>query len=96
MILKINKISIKSLVWILSVIYVSAGFVLGLIVTIASLVSPPDQEMGGVGAWAVLLFPIINGLLGCLTAMFLASMYNFLAGLMGGVVIEAEDTNPHN
>ncbi|MDE2221769.1 MAG: hypothetical protein KGK03_01725 [Candidatus Omnitrophica bacterium] len=88
--LTLKKISIKSFTVIFASINVIAGFILGTIVTIVSLVSPPEQGASQAGVWAILLFPIFNGLLGLATSAFLAGLYNLLAGWIGGVEMEYE------
>lgn len=88
--LKLMKISMKSFILIFSTLNVIAGFILGTIVTIVSLVSPPEQGTPDMGVWAILVFPIVNGLLGILTGVFLTGMFNLLAKLMGGLVLEFE------
>ncbi len=93
MILKLKKISMASFVKIFATLNVLAGFILGTIVTLISLVVPDEQGPGGVGAWAILLFPVFNGLLGLLTGMFLTGMYNFLVKFFGGIELEFENEN---
>jgi hypothetical protein len=88
--LKLKKISIKSFILIFSIINVIAGFILGAIVTVVSLIAPDEQGMGAFGAWAILLFPIVNGILGVATGAFLAGLYNFLAQRFGGIELEFE------
>jgi len=87
--LKLKKISMKSFILIFSTINVLAGFILGIIVTIASLAAPEEQG-AALGAWAILIFPIVNGLLGVITGAFLTGMYNFLANYFGGLEFEFE------
>ena len=89
--LKLKKISTKSFILIFSAINVIAGFVLGAVVTIAALTSPADQAAGPLGPWAILIFPVLNGLLGLATGSFLTWMYNFLAQFFGGIELEFED-----
>jgi hypothetical protein len=90
--LKLIKISMKSFILIFSTINVIAGFVLGAVVTLISLIAPDEQGAGAVGAWAILIFPILNGLLGLATGAFLTGMYNFLAPRFGGIELEFEAT----
>lgn len=94
--LKLNKISMKSFIMIFSTINVVAGFFLGAVVTVVSLLAPDEQGFGGAGAWAILLFPILNGLLGVVTGVFLTGMYNFLSQFVGGLVVEFEDITEKN
>jgi hypothetical protein len=90
MLLKLNKIAVKPFVLIVGTIQVVAGFILGLIVTLVALVAPSDQ-VPGVGPWSIIVFPILNGLIGVITAVFLAGIYNVFSKHVGGVVFEFEN-----
>ena len=83
------KISTKSFVLIFSIINVIGGFILGALVSVVSLFAP-DEQNSGVGVWAILLFPVINGLLGIATGAFLTAMFNFFAARFGGIELEFE------
>lgn len=87
--LKLKKISTKSFVVIFSVINVIAGVILGALVTIASLISP-NEEGAALGAWAILIFPVLNGILGAVTGAFFTGLYNVLASRLGGIELEFE------
>lgn len=88
---KLKKISTKSFILIFSIINVTAGLILGTVVTIVSLAAPDEQGAGGgIGAWAILIFPILNGLLGIATGAFFTGLYNFLAQRFGGINLEFE------
>jgi hypothetical protein len=88
--LKLKKISTKSFIIIFSIINVIAGFILGAVVTVASLIAPDDQGSGAFGVWAILIFPVLNGLLGLATGAFFTGLYNFLASRFGGIDMEFE------
>lgn len=87
--LKLKKISIKPFIIIFSIINVIAGFLLGAVVTVVTILSPQEQD-SGVGVWAILLFPILNGILGSLASLLLTGMYNLLATKLGGIELEFE------
>lgn len=89
--LKLNKISVNTFVLIVTSINVIGGFLLGLVVTVISLIVPNEEDLGGLGPWSILVFPILNGLLALMTTSFLAWLYNILAGRLGGIVLEFED-----
>ena len=93
---KLKKISTKSFILIFSVINVIAGFSLGTIVTIVSLVTPEDQGAGPFGVWAILIFPILNGILGVATGAFFTGLYNLLANIWGGIELEFENIQKEN
>ena len=88
--LKLKKIPMKPFVKISSIIYVIAGFLLGLVVTIVSFIVPDEQGLAGVGPWSVVVFPFLNGVLGLLSSMFLAGMYNVLSPYIGAIEFEFE------
>ena len=89
--LKLKKISMKSFILIFSTINVLAGFILGTVVTLVSLLTPPEEQgSGAIGAWAILIFPILNGLLGVVTGAFLTGMFNLFAQYFGGIELEFE------
>lgn len=88
--MKLKKISMKSFVLIFSVINVVSGFILGLVVTVSSIAAPADQASGP-GVWSVLVFPIVNGILGLLAGVFLTGMYNLLTKFLGGIELEFEN-----
>jgi hypothetical protein len=87
--LRLKKISTKSFILIFSTLNVITGVILGAVVTVGSILAPNDQN-SGVGVWAVLIFPILNGVLGLLGGVFLTQMYNLLARFMGGIELEFE------
>jgi hypothetical protein len=89
--LQLKKISMKSFILIFSAINVVAGFILGAVVTLASLIAPDEQGSGVFGVWAILIFPILNGILGLVTGSFFTGLYNFLAQRLGGIELEFED-----
>lgn len=90
--LKLMKISTRSFIIIFSMINVVAGFILGTVVTIVSLVTPTAQQApGDMGPWSILTFPILNGLLGLVTGSFFTVVYNFFAKKFGGIELEFEN-----
>jgi|GEM_PF-2066515 len=89
--LKLKTIAIMPFAQIITVIQIITGFILGLVVTVVSIVAPNEQAAGGVGAWSILVFPVLNGLIGFSTALFVAWAYNKLAPKVGGAVFEFEN-----
>lgn len=94
MIVKIRKISAKSFVFIFTAINVVSGLVLGAVFTISSLLAPAGSASGSEvgGAWAILLFPLFNGLLGLSVGSVLIVLYNLFADWFGGVEMELENS----
>jgi hypothetical protein len=89
--LKLKKISTKSFILTFSVINVIAGFILGIIMAILAVVAPSEQGTE-FGPWAILFFPILNGLMALAAGAFLTGIYNFLAKYLGGVELEFDET----
>jgi predicted DNA repair protein MutK len=88
--LKLMKISTKSFILIFSTINVIAGFIVGAIVTMMSLLTPDEQNSATLGVWAILIFPFANGLLGFVTGALLTTFFNFFAKRFGGLKLEFE------
>ena len=87
--LKLKKISTKSFILIFLTVNVFAGLILGAVVTMVSLIAP-DEQGAAIGAWGILIFPILNGILGVVTGVFFTGLYNFLASRLGGIELEFE------
>ena len=89
---KLKKISTQSFIVIFSVINVISGFILGALVTAVSLLSSDQQNPpGAIEVWAILIFPLLNGILGLVAGAFMTGMYNFFAKMMGGIELEFEN-----
>lgn len=91
--IKVNKISLKPVVMMSGIFSVCSGFILGVLVTVFSSAIPPEEGMPNIGPWAILLFPIFNGIVGVLSGMFLVWGYNLMARLSGGIVLECESND---
>ncbi len=91
MILKLNKITPKPFVLLSTIIYSVAGLFLGLFFAIASVAAPPEQEGVNLGFWSILIFPIINALIGAFSSWMMCLLYNILSGSLGGLEFEFEE-----
>ena len=88
---KVRKIRAMPLATMLCCLHAIVGFILGLIVTIASSLSPTQEEgLMALGPWSMLVFPVLNGILGFLSGVFIAVCYNFLTPYCGGIEVEVE------
>ena len=88
---KVLKIRAMPLATMLCCLHAIIGFILGLIVTIASSVSSaPEEGLMSLGAWSLLVFPILNAVVGFLSGLFIAACYNFLTPFCGGIEVEVE------
>lgn len=89
--LKLTRIAPKSFIKIFTVINIIGGFILGAVVSVVSLLPTDDQNAGAMGPWAILLFPILNGILGAITGAFFTGIYNYLAARFGGIELEFQN-----
>ena len=86
--LKLKKISIIPLAKIFCVLQAMIGVILGIIVAIGSMTGQEDEGLWSLGPWSLLIFPIVNAVLGFLTGAFFAWGYNLLAQWLGGIEFE--------
>ena len=88
---KLQKISVMPVAKILCCLNALVGIILGVIVTIGSLTGQGDEGLWGLGAWSLLVFPVINAGMGFLTGIFLAWSYNLFSQWFGGIEFEIEN-----
>ena len=95
----IKRIDPMSCAKITGVLYAILGLIGGAFVSLFAMVgatfSPSSSGMGVLfGVGAIIVFPIFYGVIGFLSSLIGAWLYNVLAGMVGGVRIEVEVTNP--
>ena len=91
----IRRIGVLSVGKLTAVLYGAMGLLFGAIITLFSLVGMASNGGDGIegmifGTAAVVVLPLFYGIIGALFAMFAAVIYNFAAGLVGGIEIELE------
>jgi len=96
----IRQIGVGSLAKILAALYAFWGFIFGAILALAAMVgagigAANDNAMpvwfGGIfGVGAIIILPILYGIFGALGGALTAVMYNVVAGMVGGLVVETE------
>ncbi|WP_342305110.1 hypothetical protein [Methanolobus sp. ZRKC5] len=91
----IKKVGVLSLGKILAVLYAIMGLILGAFMTLASLTIGAmsyHAGMGGMffGAGAIIILPIFYGILGFITGIITALIFNVATGFIGGLEIEVE------
>jgi hypothetical protein len=96
----IRHIGVGSLARILAALYALWGFIFGVIVALIALAgtgisaasdSPLPGWAGGLfGVGAVIFLPICYGVFGAIGGAITALMYNFIAGMVGGLSVETE------
>lgn len=96
----IREVGVGSAAKIFGALYAVFGLIAGLIVAAvalagAGLAGTGDEAMPGwfgglFGVGAVIFLPIMYGVLGAIGAALAALFYNIIAGMVGGLQIEAE------
>lgn len=91
----IRRIGPLSFAKISGVLYALMGFILGCIFSLVSMVGGAmmPRENGGMmgmifGVGAIVALPIFYGILGFVTSLIGAVLYNLVAGWVGGIEIE--------
>ena len=79
--------------------YTVAGPVFGAIISLVSLVSGPSQARAAnpfppwlVGSGTIIALPIFYGMLGFISGLIGAALYNFFSGIVGGIVVEVDSS----
>ncbi len=96
----LKRIGVLSLGLMAGGIYASIGLIIGFFFTVLSLLGSAMSMMdqgGGEAAFgflfgigAIVIFPILYGILGFIGGMLVALFYNLIAKFLGGVEIELE------
>ena len=96
----IREVGVGSAAKIFGALYAVFGLIAGLIVAAvalagAGMAGTGDEHMPGwfgafFGVGAVIFLPIMYGVLGAIGAALAALFYNIIAGMVGGLQIEAE------
>jgi ABC-type antimicrobial peptide transport system permease subunit len=98
MLVQIRRISIRSVFLLAMVLYGLIGLLVGVILAVVATVEvPPGTEenlLEQLGAWSVVVFPVLYGLAGGLTAAVAAALYNAGASMVGGIKVEVPDVEP--
>lgn len=85
----------------MGVLYALLGLIIGAFVSLIALVgsalgsSSSQSGMIGavVGIAAIIVFPILYGIIGFLGGLITAWLYNLVAGMIGGIELEGVQTN---
>lgn len=91
----ITKIGVLSLGKIMGIIYAILGLIFGAIMTLFSLAAGPMMYGQGaegmlLGAGAIIVLPIFYGILGFLSGIITALVFNAVTGIIGGLELEVE------
>lgn len=92
MIVRLRRISARSVFLVALVLYGAVGLVVGIALAVVGTVElPPEAQpsfLEGLGLWTLLLFPLAYGVLGGILAAVAAVLYNAAAALVGGIRVE--------
>ena len=94
---RVQRVGVGQLAKIMGVLYLAVGVVIGVCFYLFSSMMPsssmtPGLHMGGVAA--LIVIPVLYGLLGFLGGAFMAWLYNLVAGWVGGMEFGVEPVNP--
>jgi hypothetical protein len=86
---QIRRIDVLSCAKILATILAGNGLIIGALASIGQA-----GRMGLFGVAAIVVLPIVYGLAGFLTGAVSAVLYNFAAGIVGGLEVEIDSQPP--
>ncbi len=92
----LKRIDVMSAASMMGVLYAFIGLIIGGFMSLLALLGVAagggDAAIGGVitGIGALIIVPIMYGVLGFLGGIIGALLYNFVAGFVGGVRVEVE------
>ncbi len=82
---------------VMGLVYVALGLIIGLIIAAASLLGglasarPAGFGFGaGFGVAAIIILPILYGCIGFVMTAIAAAVYNWAAGVAGGIQIQTD------
>ena len=84
---QIRRFGVGQTAKVVGVLYTLTGVVLVPFVLIAAMYSP---NKSGLGPGVALLLPIIYGVAGFILTAIGCAIYNFVAGLVGGIEVELD------
>jgi hypothetical protein len=94
--IRIKRIGVLSLGKIFGILYALMGLIFGAIITLVSLFAAvafskyQAMGLGGLffGIGSVIVLPIFYGVMGCVSGVITAFLYNLVASWVGGVEVE--------
>ncbi len=98
----VRRIGVISMARIMAIIYSMIGLIVG---TVFSLIAVTGEALGSpiggssrlietmMGIGAIILFPILYGLIGFVAGVLTGAIYNLASRIIGGIVLEGEQTN---
>lgn len=90
----VKRVGMLSLAKIMAVIYAGIGVLVGIFIALASTMGGIHHQGSGLGMGlgfgAIILFPILYGVLGFIGGIISAWLYNLAAGFIGGVELDLQ------
>ncbi|HYR73558.1 MAG TPA: hypothetical protein VEP12_19390 [Candidatus Acidoferrum sp.] len=85
----LNRIGPLSAAKVVAVLYAIFGLIMGAFFSIAALFRPDGGGLGAMwGVAAVVIFPVLYGVLGFLVTLLTTWLYNVVAGAVGGIELD--------
>ena len=95
-----KKITIKKLGWesiakVSGALYALMGLILGLIISLISLIGAGASDAGFIGLifglGAIIFLPVLYGIMGFIFGAISAFVFNLVAPKVGGIIFEADE-----
>jgi hypothetical protein len=89
----INRLGPLSVAKISGVLYAMFGLLAGAVFSLAALAGATGSETANpfgplMGIGAIVVLPIVYGVLGFVASLLAALLYNLIAGLVGGIEVD--------
>lgn len=91
---EITKVGILSLIKLYGALYGALGFIIGLfaaLIAATGLMAGGDFPMMGGGIAAIIVMPILYGIIGVIAGAIGGALYNLFAQWVGGIQVELKD-----
>ena len=89
----LKRIGTMSLAKVFGVLYAAIGLLAGVFMALISLAGAGSSQAGfgmGMGIAAVIVLPVLYGVLGFIGGLLTAWLFNLAAGWVGGVELDLE------
>jgi hypothetical protein len=89
----IRRIAPLSAAKVMAIVYAVIGLFIGAVISLVGFAGgfgTQDLPFAGFGIGAIIILPIIYGCIGFVAMLLIASLYNWAAGITGGIEIETD------
>lgn len=98
MIVQIRRVRARSVFLVGLALYGTVGLLVGIFLAVISTLQLPAgtqlNALNRLGGWSILVFPVVYGIAGGLSAGIGAALYNAAAAVVGGIKVEIPDIEP--